>query len=71
MRLHMEANELFASAGDVGGAGYTLSRASLSAYGLKEYEEALRLGRAGYDAFSEVNHHGRRAWPRTQRPLNV
>ena len=56
MRLHMEANELFASVGDVGGTGYTLSRASLSAYGLEEYEEALRLGRAGYDAFSEVNH---------------
>jgi tetratricopeptide (TPR) repeat protein len=56
LRLHMEANELFASVGDVGGAGYALSRASLSAYGIEEYEEALRLGRAGYEAFSEVNH---------------
>jgi predicted ATPase len=56
MRLHMEANELFAGVGDVGGSGYALSRASLSAYGTEEYEEALRLGRAGYDAFSEVNH---------------
>jgi predicted ATPase/class 3 adenylate cyclase len=56
MRLHMEANELFAGVGDVGGAGYTFSRASLSAYGMKDYEEALRLGRAGYDAFTEVNH---------------
>jgi predicted ATPase/class 3 adenylate cyclase len=56
MRLHMEANELFASVGDVGGTGYTLSRASLSAYGVQDYEEALRLGRAGYEAFSEVNH---------------
>jgi tetratricopeptide (TPR) repeat protein len=52
----MEANELFAGVGDVGGSGYALSRASLSAYGTEEYEEALRLGRAGYDAFSEVNH---------------
>jgi len=52
----MEANELFAGVGDVGGAGYALSRASLSAYGIEEYEEALRLGRAGYEAFSEVNH---------------
>ena len=56
MRLHMEANELFAGVGDVGGAGYALSRASLSAYGMEDYEEALRLGRAGYEAFSEVNH---------------
>ena len=56
MRLHMEANELFASVGDVGGTGYTLSRASLSAYGTGNYQEALRLGRDGYEAFSEVNH---------------
>src|SRR5262245_22713525 len=33
-----------------------LSRASFSAYGVGAYEEALRLGRAGYEAFSEVNH---------------
>jgi hypothetical protein len=33
-----------------------LSRASLSAYGTEDLEEALRLGRAGYEAFSEVNH---------------
>ena len=52
----MEANDLFAAVGDVGGTGYTLSRASLSAYGMRDYEEALRLGRAGYAAFSEVNH---------------
>jgi tetratricopeptide (TPR) repeat protein len=56
MRLHMEANELFAGVGDMGGVGYALSRASLSAYGMAEYEEALRLGRAGYEAFSQVNH---------------
>ena len=34
LRLHMEANDLFASVGDAGGAAYTLSRASLSAFGL-------------------------------------
>lgn len=56
MRLHMEANELFTAVGDVGGAGYALSRASPSAYWLGDFEEAMRLGRAGYDAFSEVNH---------------
>ncbi len=47
---------MFTGVGDVGGAGYALSRASLSAYGTEDYEEALRLGRAGYEAFSEVNH---------------
>src|SRR5438093_10000351 len=44
LRLHMEATDLFASVGDAGGTGYTLSRASLSAYGMGEYEEALRSG---------------------------
>ena len=48
LRLHTEANELFASVGDPGGTGYALSRASLSAFALGEYAEALRLGRAGY-----------------------
>ena len=56
LRLHMEANELFASVGDPGGTGYALSRASLSAFGLGDYSEALRLGRAGYEAFGEANH---------------
>jgi len=56
LRLHMEASELFASIGDVGGIGSTLSRASMSAYGLGDYPEALRLGIAGYEATSEVNH---------------
>ena len=56
MRLHLEANELFAGIGDVGGVGYALSRASHGAYGTGDYEEALRLGRAGYEAFCEVNH---------------
>jgi predicted ATPase/class 3 adenylate cyclase len=56
LRLHTEANRLFASVGDVGGTGYALSRASLSACGVGDFEEALRLGRAGYEAFSEVNH---------------
>ena len=52
MRLHMEANELFASVGDPGGTGYTLSRASLSALGLGDYPEALRLGRGRPRGFS-------------------
>jgi len=56
LRLHLAANELFASVGEVGGTGYALSRASSSAFGLGDYPEALRLGSAGYDAFSESNH---------------
>src|SRR6184192_2287529 len=56
LRLHLAANELFASVGEAGGTGYALSRASSSAFGLGDYSEALRLGRAGYDAFSESNH---------------
>ena len=56
LRLHMEANELFASVGDPGGTGYALSRASLSAFGLGDHSEALRLGHAGYEAFGEANH---------------
>jgi tetratricopeptide (TPR) repeat protein len=56
LRLHMEAHELFASAGEAAGLGYALSRASLSAFGLGDFSEALRLGRAGYEAFSESNH---------------
>ena len=51
LRLHTEANGLFASVGDTGGTGYTLSRASLSAFGLGGCPEALRLGRGGYGAF--------------------
>jgi predicted ATPase len=56
LRLHMEANELFACVGDPGGTGYALSRASLSAFGLGDYSEALRLARAGHEAFSASNH---------------
>jgi predicted ATPase len=56
LRLHLGANELFASVGEAGGTGYALSRASQSAFGLGDYSEALRLGRAGHEAFSEVNH---------------
>jgi tetratricopeptide (TPR) repeat protein len=56
LRLHMEANELFASVGDPGGTGYALARASMSAFGLGDYSEALRLGRAGHEAFGEANH---------------
>jgi tetratricopeptide (TPR) repeat protein len=56
LRLHLQARDLFASVGDAAGPGYALSRASLSAFGLGDYSEALRLGHAGYEAFGEANH---------------
>ena len=56
LRMHMNANELFASVGEPGGTGYAPSRASLSAFGLGDYSEALRLARAGYNALAESNH---------------
>jgi predicted ATPase/class 3 adenylate cyclase len=56
IRLHTEANGYFDALGDRGGAGYALTRASVSAYCLGDYEEALRLGRAGHDAFADVHH---------------
>jgi predicted ATPase/class 3 adenylate cyclase len=54
--MHMEANGYFDAVGERGGAGYALSRASVSAYCLGDYEEALRYGEAGYTAFADVNH---------------
>jgi predicted ATPase/class 3 adenylate cyclase len=56
IRLHQEAGEIFEGIGDLGGTGYTLSRASVSAYGLGDYDEAMRLARGGYEAFEEANH---------------
>jgi hypothetical protein len=56
MRLHLRAQELFTGVGDGGGTGFTFSRSSMSAYCLGDYPEALRLARAGYEAFSRVNH---------------
>jgi hypothetical protein len=40
--LHVEARGVFARAGDQGGAGYTLSRASMSAYCLGDYAQAMQ-----------------------------
>ena len=47
---------MFAGLGDQGGAGYTLSRASMSAYCLGDYEQAMRHGVAGYEGFESANH---------------
>ena len=54
--LHLEAGELFARAGDEAGAGYTRSRASMSAYCLGDYEQAMEHAVAGYEGFEHANH---------------
>ena len=54
--LHLEARELFARAGDDAGAGYTQSRASMSAYCLGDYEQAMEHALAGYEGFEQANH---------------
>ena len=56
IRLHLEARELFARAGDDAGAGYTQSRASMSAYCLGDYEQAMEHALAGYQGFEQANH---------------
>lgn len=56
MGLQLRARDLFVSVGDVGGTGFTFSRSSMSAFCLGDYAEALRLARAGHEAFSSVNH---------------
>jgi tetratricopeptide (TPR) repeat protein len=56
IRIHLQASEMFGTAGDAGGNGYALSRASGSAYMLGDMQEAMRLGIAGYEGFAEVNH---------------
>jgi tetratricopeptide (TPR) repeat protein len=53
---HLEASELFAGAGDQAGAGYTRSRASMSAFCLGDYEQAMRHALAGYEGFEQANH---------------
>ena len=56
MHLHMEATGCSPARRGSGRCRLRVERANLSAYGMEEYEEALRLGRAGYEAFSKVNH---------------
>jgi predicted ATPase len=54
--LHLEACDVFAGLADQGGAGYTLSRASMSAYCLGDHEQAMAHGLAGYEGFEQANH---------------
>jgi tetratricopeptide (TPR) repeat protein len=54
--VQLDAYDVFAGYGDRGGAGYALSRASMSAYCLGDYEQAMQHALAGYEAFEEANH---------------
>src|SRR5205823_2475216 len=45
-----------AGLGDQGGAGYTLSRVSMSAYCLGDYEQAMQHALAGFEGFERANH---------------
>jgi len=51
-----KTRDVFAGVGDQGGAGYTLSRASMSAYCLRDYEQAMQHALAGYEGFERANH---------------
>ncbi len=55
--LHLDAFSSFDAAGNRGGVGYALSRASLSAYGLGRHQAALDFALAAYAGFHDLNHH--------------
>jgi predicted ATPase/class 3 adenylate cyclase len=53
---HDEARASFMSLHDQAGEAYTLSRKSISYYGLGDYEEAIRVGRRGFELFDDIGH---------------
>lgn len=56
LRFHLDAYRCFGRVGDPLGVGYAMSRASLSAYGLGEFEASAECARTGLEGFAEVNH---------------
>ena len=58
LRLHMKANDLFVSVGDVGRNGLHAQSREPERVRLGDYPEALRLGRAGYEAFARATTAG-------------
>lgn len=56
LRFHLDAYRCFGRVGDPLGVGYSMSRASLSAYALGEFEASADYARTGLDGFAEVNH---------------
>lgn len=57
LEQHLEAFASFDAAGNRGGVGYALSRASLSASCLGRPQAALDFALAAYDGYQDLNHH--------------
>ena len=55
--MHLDAFASFDAAGNRGGVGYALSRASLSTYCLGRHQAALDFALAAYGGFHDLNHH--------------
>lgn len=55
-QLHQDALSVFVEMESKAGEAYSLTRRSFSNWGLGNYEEAARLGRAGYEAFESLGH---------------
>jgi hypothetical protein len=51
---HLDAFAAFREAGNAGGVGFSLSRASLSAWTLGDYQSALDFALVAYESFSEL-----------------
>ena len=51
---HLDAFASFKAAGNAGGVGFSLSRASLSAWSLEDYQSALDFALSAYEGFSEL-----------------
>ena len=58
---HLDAFAGFDAAGNAGGVGFSLSRASLSAFALGDHQSALDFALAAYEGFSDVGHGWGRA----------
>lgn len=56
LRRHLDAFASFEGAGNDGGVGFSLSRASLSSYVLGDHRGALDFATAAYEAFQGVGH---------------
>jgi predicted ATPase/class 3 adenylate cyclase len=56
LEYHDEARESFINLQDRAGEAYTLSRKSMSYYGLEEYDHSIRVGRRGFELFEELGH---------------
>ena len=53
---HAEGRRLLAEYGDLAGEAYTTSRMSLSAFGMRDYQNAYEMGRKGLESFRKLGH---------------